>query len=172
MNSCSLKIDLTWKWVDGCKNPLEGIKYILLAIPIDSWIILAWFGRKVSQVDEVERNLTKFHLLPKLAIHLLFLVFRHVCALFRKLFREIANQSIYTSHNIANFAHLWFCKKLDEKLAVSFSLMFHENTDHLVGTAKRKMRKMIGEMVYKMSSIHFSFLPFRKHLFAFSSVWR
>ncbi len=38
----------------------------------------------------------------KLAIHLSFLAFRHVCALFR----EIVIQSLYTSHNIANFVHL------------------------------------------------------------------
>ncbi len=42
----------------------------------------------------------------KLAIHLSFLVFRHVRALFRELFREIVNQSLYTSHNIADFVHL------------------------------------------------------------------
>ncbi len=51
----------------------------------------------------------------KLAIHLSFLVFRHVCALFR----EIANQSLYTSHNIADFVHFWFCEKLDEKFSLS-----------------------------------------------------
>ncbi len=27
---------------------------------------------------------------------------------------EIANQSLYISHNIADFVHLWFCEKLDE----------------------------------------------------------
>ncbi len=51
----------------------------------------------------------------KLAIHLSCLAFRHVCALFR----EIANQSLYTSHNIANFVHPWFCEKFDEKLSLS-----------------------------------------------------
>ncbi len=55
----------------------------------------------------------------KLAIHLLFLVFWHVHALFRELFCEIANQPLYTSHNIADFIHLWFCEKLDEKLSLS-----------------------------------------------------
>ncbi len=108
----------------------------------------------------------------KLAIHLSFLAFRHVLALFCKLFREIANQSLYTSHNIPNFVHLWFCEKLDEKLSLSSSLTFHENTDHLARMAKREMRKMIGEMVYEISSIHFSFLLFRQHFFAFSSNWR
>ncbi len=55
----------------------------------------------------------------KLAIHLSFIAFRHVRALFCELFREIANQSLYTSHNIADFIHLWFCEKLDEKLSLS-----------------------------------------------------
>ncbi len=55
----------------------------------------------------------------KLAIQLSFITFRHVRAIFRELFREIANQSLYTSHNIAHFIHLWFCKKLDEKLSLS-----------------------------------------------------
>ncbi len=63
----------------------------------------------------------EFHL--KLAIHLSFLAFWHVCALFRELLREIANQSLYTSHNIADFVHLWFFEKLDEKL--SLSLLWH-----------------------------------------------
>ncbi len=60
----------------------------------------------------------------KLAIHLSFLAFRHVRALFRELFCEIANQSLYTFHNIADFSHLSFC----EKLALSSSLTFCENT--------------------------------------------
>ncbi len=50
--------------------------------------------------------------IPELAIHLSFLAFRHVCALFR----EFANQSLYTSHNITDFVHLWFCEKLDGNL--------------------------------------------------------
>ncbi len=54
----------------------------------------------------------------KLAIHLSFLVFWHVHALFRELC-EIANQSLYTSHNITDFVHLWFCEELDEKLSLS-----------------------------------------------------
>ncbi len=45
-------------------------------------------------------------------IHLSFLAFRQV----RELFRGIANQSLYTSHNIFDFIHLCFCEKLDEKL--------------------------------------------------------
>ncbi len=102
--------------------------------------------------------------LLKLAIHLLFLAFWLV----RALFREIANQSLYTSHNIVDFVHLWFCKKL----TVSSSLMFHENTDHLARMVKCEMRKMIGEMVYEMPSIHFSFLSVHQHFFTFSSIWR
>ncbi len=43
----------------------------------------------------------------KLAIHLSFLESWHVRALFRELFREIANQSLCTSHNISDFIHLW-----------------------------------------------------------------
>ncbi len=34
------------------------------------------------------------------------------------------------------------------------------------------MRKKIGETVYKMPSIHFSFLSFCQHFFAFLSIWR
>ncbi len=45
-------------------------------------------------------------------------MFRHVCALFCELLREIVNQSLYTSHSITDFVHLWFCKKL-EKLSLS-----------------------------------------------------
>ncbi len=67
-----------------------------------------------------------FHV--KLAIHLSFLAFRHVRALLRELFREIANQSLYTSHNIADFVHPWFCEKLDEKFVLLSSLTFHEST--------------------------------------------
>ncbi len=48
-----------------------------------------------------------FHVLTlKLAIHLSFFAFRHVRALFRELFHEIANQSLDTSHNITDFIHL------------------------------------------------------------------
>ncbi len=107
----------------------------------------------------------------KLAIQLSFLAFRHVRALFRELFCEIANQSLYSFHNITDFCHLWFCEKLDEKLALSSSLTFRKNTDHLARTEKCEMRKMIGEMVYEMPSIHFSFLSFCQHFFAFSSIW-
>ncbi len=46
----------------------------------------------------------------KPAIHLSFLAFWYV----RALFHGIVNQSLYTSHNIADFVHLWFCEKLDE----------------------------------------------------------
>ncbi len=60
----------------------------------------------------------------KLAIHLSFLAFRHVRALFCELFHEIANQSLYTSHNITDFVHLWFCEELDEKLVLLSSLTF------------------------------------------------
>ncbi len=51
----------------------------------------------------------------EMAVHASFLAFWHV----RALFREIANQSLYTSHNIADFLHLWFCEKLDKKLSQS-----------------------------------------------------
>ncbi len=108
----------------------------------------------------------------ELAIHLSFLAFQRVRALFCELFHEIVNQSLHTSYNIADFIHLWFCEKLDEKLAVSSSLTFRENTDCLVRTAKREIRKMIGETVYEMPSTHFSFLLFRRHFFSFSSIWR
>ncbi len=105
----------------------------------------------------------------KLAIHLSFLAFWHVRALFRELFSEIAKQSLYTSHNIVNFVHLWFCEKFDEKLAISSSLTFWENTDRLAITVKYEMRKIIGKMVYEMPFIHFSFLSFtifsRSHQF-------
>ncbi len=52
------------------------------------------------------------------------------------------------------------------------SLTFCENTNCLARTAKCEMRKMIGEMVYKMPSIHLSFLSFCQHFFAFSSIWQ
>ncbi len=107
-------------------------------------------------------------ILLKLAIHLSFLAFWHI----RALFREIANQSLYTFHNIADFGHLWFYEKLDKKHALSSSLTFCENTDRLARMAKCEMRKMVGEMVYEMPSIHFSFLSFCQHFFAFSSISR
>ncbi len=119
--------------------------------------------RKHSQNAKYEKCISGL----KLAIHLLFLVFWHV----RALFREIANQSLYTSHNITDFVYLWFREKLDEKLAVSSSLTFRENTDRLVRTATREMRKMIGETVYKVH-LYFSFLSFCQHFFTFSSIWR
>ncbi len=78
----------------------------------------------------------------------------------------------YTLFTISHFGHLWFCEKLDEKLALSSSLTFCENTDRLAIMAKRKMRKMIGEMVYEMPSIRFSFLSFCRHFFTFSSIWQ
>ncbi len=55
---------------------------------------------------------------------------------------------------------------------VSSSLTFCENFDRLVRTAKREIRKMIGETIYEMPFIHFSFLSFCQHFFAFSSIWR
>ncbi len=134
----------------------------LVKISIKFYLRIAQTLRSLSKISRT------FFPFCKLAIHLSFLTFRHV----RALFREIANQSLYTFHNIANFGHLWFCEKLDEKLALSSSLTFRENTDHLARMAKREMRKMIGEMFYEMPSIHFSFLSFRQHFFAFSSIWR
>ncbi len=53
---------------------------------------------------------------------------------------------------------------------VSSSMTFRQNTDRLARTAKREMKKMIGETVYEMPFIHFSFLLFRQHFLAFSSV--
>ncbi len=58
-----------------------------------------------------------------------------------------------------------------ETFPLSF-LTFRENTDCLTRMAKREMRKNIGKMVYEMTSIHLSFLSFRQHFFAFSSIWR
>ncbi len=126
----------------------------------------------LSPSTDFSRPFPIFLYASKLAIYLSVLKFWNVRALFCELFREIANQSLYTSHNIADFVHLWFCKKLVEKLAISSSLTFRENTDRLTKTAKREMRKMIGEMVYEMTSIHFLFLSFRQHCFVFSSIWR
>ncbi len=69
----------------------------------------------VREVKLITTGYKKQHITIKLAIHLSFFAFRHV----RALFREIVNQSLYTSHNIADFIHLWFCEKLDEKLSLS-----------------------------------------------------
>ncbi len=125
-----------------------------------------------SHVSPFSPDSRYFHKRQKLAIQLSFLAFRHVRALFCELFCEIANQSLCTFHNIANFGYLWFCEKLDKKLALSSSLTFRENSDHLVRTAKHEMRKMVGKMVYEMPSIYFSFLSFHQHFFTFSSIWR
>ncbi len=73
----------------------------------------------------------------KLTIHLSFLVFRHVRALFCELFCKIANQSLYTSHNITDFVHLWFC----EKLIVSSSLASYKLIVKLT-----RMWKNVGKM--------------------------
>ncbi len=73
-------------------------------------------GAKYSAIHFLHFALIFAYLALKPAIHLSFLAFRHVRALFRELFREIANQSLYTSHNNADFVHLWFCEKVDEKL--------------------------------------------------------
>ncbi len=95
--------------------------------------------KKKRYFDKVLQN-KLFH---KLAIPLSFLAFRYVCALFC----EIANQSLYTSHNVANFVHLWFWEKLDEKLAISSSLTFCENTDRLARTAR--LEKWLGSRFTK-----------------------
>ncbi len=58
-------------------------------------------------------------------------------------FVRLQTHPLYTSHNITNIVHLWFCEKLDKKLAVSSSLKFRENIDHLARTAKREMRKWL-----------------------------
>ncbi len=101
----------------------------------------------ICRLENIELKSMKQFL--KLATHLSFLVFRRV----RALFHEIVNQSLYTSHSITYFVHLWFCEKLAEKLVVLSSLTFCENTDRLARMAKCEMRKMIGEMVYEMLSI-------------------
>ncbi len=67
-------------------------------------------SRKHSQDTKYEKCIAGL----KLATHLSFLAFRHVHVLFCELFCETVNQSVYTSHNIAGFVHLWFCEKLDE----------------------------------------------------------
>ncbi len=111
--------------------------------------ICSFFKKCGSHVDET-RSICKwsFRISLKLAVHLSFLASRHVHALFHK----IVNQSLYTSYNITNFIHLWFCDKLDEKLVISSSLTFHENIDRLARTLKREMWKMIGKMVCEMTS--------------------
>ncbi len=48
------------------------------------------------------------------------------------------HQSLYTSHNIADFVHLWFCEKLDEKLSL-FSL-WHFVKIPTVGRERRNAR--------------------------------
>ncbi len=76
----------------------------------------------------------------------------------RALFREIANQSLYTSHNIADFIYLWFCEKLDKKLAVSSSLTFCENTNHLARTTNTRWEKWLVRWFTKchLYTSHFS----------------
>ncbi len=66
----------------------------------------------------IKHNLVT-RLIQKLVIYLSFLAFQHVCALFCELFCETANQSLYTSHNITDFVHPWFCEKPYEKLSLS-----------------------------------------------------
>ncbi len=56
---------------------------------------------KIAQWNEVPIDAV-----VKLAIHLSVLAFRHVRTLFCELFSEIANESLYTSHNITDFVHL------------------------------------------------------------------
>ncbi len=99
-----------------------------------------------------------------------------------------------------DFGYLWFCEKLDEKLALLSSLTFRERRNakwekwslilqetwretclivlfdiswkYRSSGENGEMRKMVGKMVYKMPSVHFSFLSFCQHFFAFSSIWR
>ncbi len=87
----------------------------------DTWVVLILLPLETHRcVDTFNTwNVLTLSILLKLAIHLSFLAFRHVRALFHELFREIANQLLDTSHNIANFVHLWFCEKLDEKFFLS-----------------------------------------------------
>ncbi len=75
-------------------------------------------------------------------IHLSFIVFRHVRALFCELFCEIANQSLYTFHNIDDFVHLWFCEKVDEKLdECTNSSMKNRLSSELIRTSLKICKK-------------------------------
>ncbi len=150
---------ITWHSLENCLKFSWKFLYNWMKFSLKLHEILLKFEWNFIKITEVFLKIVWCFL--KLAIHLSFLAFRHVRALFRELFREIAIQSLYTSHNIANFVYLWFCEKLDEKLAISSSVTFYENTNHLARMAKREMRNMIGETVYEMPPIHFAFLSFR-----------
>ncbi len=81
-----------------------------------------------------KREVYRWHFVNRLANHFSHLAFRHSCQeigiftkrqkpvihlsflVFRQLFCEIVNQSLYTSHNITDFVHHWFCDKVDKKL--------------------------------------------------------
>ncbi len=75
---------------------------------------------------------------------------------FRELFHEIVNQSLYTSHNITDFVHLWFCEKLDEKLAISSSLTFCENTECLARWEKWLARRFTKCYLHTFHFSHFA----------------
>ncbi len=125
-------------------NTLQNLTISLTDFPIKivaPHIACPSFDWKVRSGDSTHQNKQRSSYSLKLAIHLSFLAFRHV----RELFHEIANQSLYTSHNITDFVRLWFC----EKLAVSSSLTFCENTDRLARTAKHKMRKVMARQFTK-----------------------
>ncbi len=92
----------------------QAIPYIILGTHALMPAITTGLGEEFLAIF---RN--KITTILKLAIHLSFLTFRYVRALFGELLREIGNQSLYTSYNITDFVHLWFCEELDEKLSLS-----------------------------------------------------
>ncbi len=71
------------------------------------------FDYCIASVVSVDGDFMTFvwFVFHKAGYALIVLAFRHVRALFREFFCEIANQSLYTSHNVTDFVHLWFCEK-------------------------------------------------------------
>ncbi len=71
--------------------------------------------------------------------------------MFVRIFEKVIweHWSLYTSHNIADFSHLWFCEKLDEKLVLSSSLTFRENTNHLARMAYARWEKWLVRRITK-----------------------
>ncbi len=111
------------KWL-FCRFQFMPFKFISLIYTKMVKIILYWlfstFYHLTRTSEHARKNFSSKNIMLqlKLTIYLSFLAFWHVCAIFRELFCETANQSLYTSHNIADFVQLWFCEKLNEKLAV------------------------------------------------------
>ncbi len=104
------------------------------------WVLIKITTSWREQWNARKKKRTTNHSIKITSIHLSFLAFRHVCALFRELFLETMNQSPYTSHNIANFIHLWFCEKLDKWHFVKIPIAWWEwrNT---------RWEKWFGEML-------------------------